>query len=117
MGWTGTNITNPTQEITIEKGSTGHRSYVANWQKNQYTIHFDQNKPTDASHDIAGTMDDQIVDIGESKALTANGYTLAGWEFTGWNTQTDGLGTAYGDGGVISDPTKIPQRYNPPWWG
>ncbi len=30
--------------------------------------------------------------------LTVNGYTKTGYTFTGWNTQTDGKGTAYTDG-------------------
>jgi uncharacterized repeat protein (TIGR02543 family) len=31
-------------------------------------------------------------------ALTANGFTKTGYDFTGWNTDEDGSGTAYADG-------------------
>ncbi|MCQ5192054.1 InlB B-repeat-containing protein, partial [Eubacterium callanderi] len=30
--------------------------------------------------------------------LTVNGYTKTGYTFAGWNTQSDGGGTAYSDG-------------------
>ena len=32
LGWTGTGLTEPTETVTIAQGSTGHRSYTANWQ-------------------------------------------------------------------------------------
>ena len=33
VGWTGTGLTEPTMTVTIPKGSTGDRSYTANWGK------------------------------------------------------------------------------------
>ncbi|HLX78142.1 MAG TPA: InlB B-repeat-containing protein [Acidimicrobiales bacterium] len=35
-------------------------------------------------------------------ALTPNGFTRAGYTFTGWNTAANGSGTAYGDGATYS---------------
>lgn len=35
-GWTGSNGTTPSTNLTIAKGSTGDRSYKANWTKNGY---------------------------------------------------------------------------------
>ncbi len=37
-GWTGSNGTTPTINVTIKKGSTGNKSYTANWQINQYNL-------------------------------------------------------------------------------
>ena len=34
LGWTGTNLTEPTTDVVIPKGSTGNRSYRANWRAN-----------------------------------------------------------------------------------
>ncbi|MBO1704269.1 InlB B-repeat-containing protein, partial [Eubacterium callanderi] len=45
-----------------------------------------------------GSMGDQAMTYDEAASLTANGYTKTGYTFTGWNTQADGEGTAYGDG-------------------
>lgn len=37
-GWTGTDISTPTKNLTISSGSVGDRSYTANWKKNTYTV-------------------------------------------------------------------------------
>ena len=34
MGWTGTGLTGATSGVTIQKGSTGNRSYTATWKQN-----------------------------------------------------------------------------------
>ena len=44
-----------------------------------------------------GTMGTQTVKPNEETALTANTFTRADYDFTGWNTAKDGTGTAYGD--------------------
>ena len=42
-------------------------------------------------------MYDTTVTYSTSTTLSKNGYYLAGYEFTGWNTKADGTGTAYAD--------------------
>lgn len=42
-------------------------------------------------------MGTQTVKPNEATALTANTFTRADYDFTGWNTAKDGTGTAYGD--------------------
>ena len=37
-GWTGTDLSAPTQTVTIAKGSTGDRTYTANWIEKSYTV-------------------------------------------------------------------------------
>lgn len=44
-----------------------------------------------------GTMGTQTVKPNEATALTANSFTRAYYDFTGWNTAKDGTGTAYAD--------------------
>ena len=44
-----------------------------------------------------GTMGAQTVKPKEETALTANIFTRADYDFTGWNTAKDGTGTAYAD--------------------
>jgi len=63
-----------------------------------YTVIFDSNVPVNASTKCTGTMDEQSFSYNETKALSANGYSLPGYDFTGWNTKADGTGTAYSDG-------------------
>ena len=38
MGWTGTGLSEATQNVTIAAGSNGNRSYTANWQITEYDI-------------------------------------------------------------------------------
>lgn len=68
-----------------------------------YTIHFDANGGT-------GSMDDQIITIGQNNTLSANQFSRAvyggpysnNYVFTSWNTKANGSGTSYTDQQVIS---------------
>ena len=44
-----------------------------------------------------GTMGTQTVNPNEATDLTANSFTRADYDFTGWNTAKDGTGKAYAD--------------------
>ncbi|MBP5468791.1 MAG: InlB B-repeat-containing protein, partial [Candidatus Riflebacteria bacterium] len=88
-GWTGTDLDNPTTKVTIAKGSTGDRSYKANWQQNapdEYTLTL-----------VAGTG---IASVDDSKAYKADesielNYTLKdGYEFDKWYDSDDNAVTS-----------------------
>lgn len=83
----------PRNSITVEQDTT---LYVV-WAHNKYYIHFDKNKPGNASHIVENTMEDQEVTLYEGITLPENNYTLTGWEFKGWNTEPDGSGKFYAD--------------------
>jgi uncharacterized protein (TIGR02145 family)/uncharacterized repeat protein (TIGR02543 family) len=81
-GWTGTNGM-PATTVIIQSGSTGDRSYTANWTINRYMITFNANNGT-----VTPAFDS-----------TGAGWTLASlptpsrtdYKFTGWYTSaTDG---------------------------
>ena len=85
-GWTGTELTEATENVTIPVGSTGNRSYTATWTAINYSI----------SYDLAGgsvaTKNPETYTV-ESKAITLNnptktGYTFAGWTGTGLTEAT-----------------------------
>ena len=42
-GWTGSNGTTPSKTVTISKGSTGNKSYKANWSINSYNVTINPN--------------------------------------------------------------------------
>ena len=42
-GWTGEGITTPTKNVQIVKGSTGNKTYTANWEVNKYDITYNYN--------------------------------------------------------------------------
>lgn len=72
---------------------------TAKWTVNSYTIHFDANGGT-------GTMKDLTVSYGQIQTLSTNVYTLAGHKFHGWNTRSDGTGTAYEDTQMVQNLTE-----------
>ena len=40
VGWTGTDLSSTTKNVTINKGIVGNRSYKALWSKNYYTVNY-----------------------------------------------------------------------------
>ena len=100
-GWTGTDLTEATQTVTITQGSTGDRSYTAHWTPNTYTVHFDANNGE-------GTMNDMSFTYDQAQNLTANTFTREYHNFSGWNTSANGSGTSYTDGQSVSNLTTEP---------
>lgn len=68
------------------------------------TVKFIGNQPAGASTHCVGTMQDQTVPPGETCVLIPCDYHLNGYQFTGWNTKSDGTGKAYDDSSVIAAP-------------
>ena len=62
-----------------------------------YTVTFDGNKPAGSTGSVTGSMGDQVAVYGQNLTLNANGYALAGYTFTNWNTAADGSGASYAD--------------------
>ena len=88
LGWTGSNGTTPQTSVTIPTGSTGDRSYSANWRSDKYTVRFDKN-----SADAKGSIADMACEWGKDlKAPDGSAYTRTGWHVTSWNTKADGTG-------------------------
>ena len=98
IGWTGTDITTPQLTVTIPTGSTGNRTYTANYEANGYRVVFDANGGT-------GSMDDQRLSYGTSGNLDANEFTKTGYHFVGWNTEFDRTGDSYWDEEEVSNLT------------
>lgn len=66
----------------------------------KYTIKFDANGGT-------GTTKEVVCDYGSKCTLTGNAFTRDGYEFTGWNTKSDGNGVSYRDGAVVKDLSSV----------
>ena len=99
LGWTGSNGTTPQRQVTIEKGSTGNRTYIANWGPMEYTVSFDGNGAT------SGTMGDQNISVDTPTKLNVNKFSRTGYLFDGWNTKADGSGDSYADEEKVTNLT------------
>ena len=82
-GWTGSNGESPQTTVTISVGSTGNKSYTANWTADTYTIEFDANGGSGTTASVTATF-------GSTRSLTANGFTRTGYTFAGWATSAVG---------------------------
>lgn len=81
VGWTGSNNEDtPEIDVTISKGTTGEKSYKANWKANTYKLVFDNNTGE-------GTMEAQQVTYDSPFTIKANEFTKVGYSFTGWKAQ------------------------------
>ncbi len=80
-GWTGTDLSGKTQTVTVAKGSTGDRSYTANFTPITYTISYELNGGTNnAENPTSYTIESATVTL---KAPTRDGYNFGGWTFNG----------------------------------
>ena len=73
----------------------------AKWTPITYKIHFIGNGAT------SGSMSDMTLTYDTAKALTANAFVNGSYDFLGWNTKTDGSGTAYTDKQSVKNLTAV----------
>ena len=90
-GWSGTGIDGTTMNVSIEQGSTGNRTYVANYEANQYMITYIYGYD-DLSDCQEVTYDAYFSLIEPSR----EGYTFDGWYYNDqkiengkWNIDND----------------------------
>ena len=98
-GWTGTDLTAPTMEVTIPTGSKGDREYTANWKKIQYfTVSY-----RDGGHGKSTMPANEKVEEGKY-ATRPTDPTEKGWIFKGWYEDDDYIGDAF-----VFEKTQITQ--------
>ncbi len=114
------NIESTYSNIQLEEGSTAtpyepyyvtsstpltrnedHTIY-AKWTPNTYSVAFNKN-----DNAATGNMNNQSMTYGTSSNLTNNSYYKRGYKFVGWNTASDGTGTAYLNGASVSNLTNV----------
>ena len=78
IGWTGSNGNTPEMNVSINKGSTGNKSYKANYELINYTIEYDLDggtlaKPNPSTY----TIRSNIITLNNPEKI---GNIFAGWE-------------------------------------
>ena len=75
----------------------GWAPFVAQWTPNAAAINYNANPPAGRTAGGQGTAN-WTGHTGDTQAIGANGWTVDGYTFIGWNTSADGKGTAYAPG-------------------
>jgi uncharacterized repeat protein (TIGR02543 family) len=99
VGWTGANGTTPDTAVTIAKGSTGAKTYTANWIVTTYTITYNLAGGTLAVADTNRTTYTIETAAFKLKNPTRNGYTFAGWTGANGTTADTSVSVARGNTG------------------
>ncbi|OUN39756.1 hypothetical protein B5G26_14975 [Anaerotignum lactatifermentans] len=84
-GWTGTELSEKTKEVTIEKGSSGNRVYTANWEEIEYTITY----PKDYDK-VSGNKETYTINDTLNSAISLTNPSREGYSFKGWTMVVDG---------------------------
>lgn len=76
--------------------------YVAVFEPNTFTIHYEPNYPIDAGEQ-SGKMADQTFSAADtSRNLSPNQFQCKGYTFDGWTTDKNGTGVLYSDGAAFT---------------
>lgn len=77
LGWSGTDLAEPSLEVTIPKGSTGDREYQATWKNLGYHIVYNLDGGTLENKVSYYKITSDDIEVG---APTKTGYTFNGWK-------------------------------------
>jgi len=86
LRWTGAELTEKTENVTISKGSIGNREYTANYEQVKYSINYELNGGI-VSNPNEYTIEDEITLNSPNK----EGYTFSGWTGTGLDGKTENV--------------------------
>ena len=107
-GWTGSNGTTKQTTVTIPKGSTGNKSYTANWKANTYTLTYNNQSGTGCSSKT-GTYGSTWGTLCTPTRANAS-YTT--YSFGGWYTGTSGSGTNITANSTVSGNQTVYAKWN-----
>ena len=95
-GWTGSNGKTPQKSVSIAKGTTGNKSYTANWTPTNYTIGYTLNGGS-----ISGQPTNYNIESANFTLPTPSksGYTFTGWTGTGLSGLTKTVTVSKGSTG------------------
>ena len=107
-GWTGTDLTAPTMEVTIPTGSKGDREYTANWEEIQYfTVFYNV-------HGHGKAPANEKVESGKTAAKPED-PTEDGWKFKGWYRSDDYIGEPFDFTTAITRDTTLHAKWARTW--
>ena len=84
-GWTGNNGNTPQTSVSITKGSTGNKSYTANWSLATYSITYNLDGGSITGQKTSYTINTYSFTL---PTPTRPGYSFTGWTGTGLSSAT-----------------------------
>ena len=99
-GWTGTGLSSSNKSVTIPKGSTGNRSYTANWKASTYTITYNANGGSGApsSHTESVGVSINLSNTIPTRNITSVCNSHSNYVFLGWSTDSGATSASYSPG-------------------
>lgn len=79
LGWSGTEITGTQVRVTIPRGSSGNRSYAANWKTQDFVITYNMN-----GHGLVPSSAKRSYTIEDPTYTPPDPDHVIGYTFTGW---------------------------------
>ena len=84
---------------TIQWNYTQNQVFKAKWiNENEYRVVYEINVPTDDDSFTGSAMQPSTYTVGVAKALPIHTFEVAGYTFSGWNTDRNGGGQPYSEG-------------------
>lgn len=111
-GWyDNTNGTgNAITQVTISPSTSGFSKVLyAKWTANTYYVRFNPNRPDNppSMSNVQGSMSNQTFTYDTAKALTANGFSLAGYRFKGWSLNPGVQGVKFTNMQTVKNLTTV----------
>ena len=103
VGWSGSDITGLSMNVTISKGTIEPKEYIANWEIIEYTIGYNLDGGTVIGNPITYTVENTIT----LKNPVKTGYTFTGWSGTDLSGKTMTV--------IIAKGTINPRQYVANW--
>ncbi len=94
----GTGTKYDDEESVLNLLTEGTITLHAQWDANDYEIEFVANHAN-----VQGSMNNLSMKYDNAKSLTANAFTLEGYNFVEWNTKADGSGDSYANKAEVNN--------------
>ena len=95
-GWTENGLPSASTVITIEKGSSGNRNFIATWKDSTYTITYDGIAGIEIENPTTYTISSNDIKLANP---TKTNYEFIGWEGTGLSSASTEVTIAKGSTG------------------
>lgn len=114
-GWTGSNGSTEQTSVTIAKGSTGDKTYTANWTPIVYTISYELGAEGTTTNPVEYTIETPTITLTDP---TRWGFIFNGWTGNGVTTPTKNVTIdqgSFGDKAFKANysPSELPEQLYP----